>query len=274
MAKKSLGRIGFVGAGRMATGLMQSLLNAGAVRKSDLMASDVQADARRRLTQAIGVKTTADNNAVLRFAPTVVLAVKPQVIDDVLASIKPCVTRDHLLVSIAAGVRIERLEDALGAGVRVARVMPNVHCVVGEAASAYCMGSRARAADARTVEALLGAAGRCMPVDETLMDAVTGLSGSGPAFVALVIGALADGGVKVGLAREVATLLAAQTVLGAGKMILEAGLTPEQLKDMVPSPGGTTIAGIHVLERGGLRAALMAAVEAATRRSEELGRPS
>lgn len=272
MAKKSLGRIGFVGAGRMATGLMKSLLGGGAVQKRGLLASDTQADARRRLTRDTGVRATPDNHDVVHFAQTLVLAVKPQVLDEVLAQIRPVVSADHLVVSIAAGVRVAQLEGALASGVRVVRVMPNVSCLVGEAASAYCLGRRARAGDARTVEAMLSATGRCMRVDEKLMDAVTGLSGSGPAFAAMVIGALADGGVKVGLPREVATTLAAQTVLGAGRMILEAGFTPAELKDMVTSPGGTTIAGVHALERGGLRAALIDAVESATRRSQELGR--
>ena len=274
MAKTTWGRIGFIGSGRMGTGLMQSLVGAGTVQKRDLMASDAQADARRRLTQTCGIKTTADNVAVARFADTVVLAVKPQVLADVLAGLRGAITPAHLVVSIAAGVRLARLEDALDPGVRVVRVMPNVACVVGEAASAYCLGRHARAADARTVEALLGATGRCMRVDEEMMDAVTGLSGSGPAFAAMVIGALADGGVKVGLSRPVATALAAQTVLGAARMILDQNLTPEALKDMVTSPGGTTIAGVHALESGRLRAALINAVEAATCRSRELGQPS
>ena len=274
MAKTTWGRIGFIGSGRMGTGLMQSLVGAGTVQKRDLMASDAQADARRRLTQTCGIKTTADNVAVARFADTVVLAVKPQVLADVLAGLRGAITPAHLVVSIAAGVRLARLEDALDPGVRVVRVMPNVACVVGEAASAYCLGRHARAADARTVEALLGATGRCMRVDEEMMDAVTGISGSGPAFAAMVIGALADGGVKVGLSRPVATALAAQTVLGAARMILDQNLTPEALKDMVTSPGGTTIAGVHALESGRLRAALINAVEAATCRSRELGQPS
>jgi len=274
MAKTRLGRIGFIGAGRMGTGLIQSLLNAGAARKADLRASDAQADARARLTRATGITTTHDNRQVARFAPLVVLAVKPQVLPDVLAGLGDAITADHLVVSIAAGVRVAQVEAALGEGARVVRVMPNVACMVGEAASAYCLGRRAQSADAKRVEALLSATGRCLRVDETLMDAVTGLSGSGPAFAAMVIGALADGGVKVGLPRDTATRLAAQTVLGAARMILDAGVSPEALKDMVTSPGGTTIAGVHALEIGGLRAALIDAVEAATRRSRELGEPT
>lgn len=272
MAKKQLGRIGFIGAGRMGTGLMQGLIETGTVSKRDLMASDAQADARQRLTKTLGVKTAADNREVADFAQTIVLAVKPQMLAAVLDGLRDAVTPAHLVVSIAAGVPLHRLERALVPGVRVVRVMPNVACMVGEAASAYCLGKRARAADARVVEAVLDSAGRCIQVNENLMDAVTGLSGSGPAFAATVIGALADGGVKVGLHRDVATMLAAQTVLGAARMILDGKTTPEALKDMVTSPGGTTIAGMHALEAGGLRAALIDAVEVATRRSQELGR--
>jgi pyrroline-5-carboxylate reductase len=190
----------------------------------------------------------------------------------VLAEIKPVITPRHLVVSIAAGITLRQLGEGLGADRRIIRVMPNTPCLVGAGASGYCLGSVATAEDGVLVERILTAVGRAYRLPENLLDAVTGLSSSGPAFVAVMIEALSDGGVRMGLPRDVATALAAQTVFGTAKMVLEAGLHPGVLKDMVASPGGTTIAGLHALERGGLRAALMDAVEAATRRAVELGK--
>jgi pyrroline-5-carboxylate reductase len=177
------------------------------------------------------------------------------------------------VVSIAAGITLRQLAEGLGSHCRLVRVMPNTPCLVGASASAYCPGDKATAEDVAVVDCLLNAVGRAFRVPEHLLDAVTGLSGSGPAFVYLMIEALSDGGVRVGLPRDVATALAAQTVLGSAKMVLETNLHPGTLKDMVASPGGTTIAGLHALERGGVRGALMDAVEAATKRSQELGQP-
>ena len=204
----------------------------------------------------------------------IVLAVKPQSMPQVLAELRPLVGPDHLIISIAAGVTLSAMTDGLGSNRRLVRVMPNTPALLGEGASGYCMGSATKPEDEATVRLCLDAVGRSYRVPEHLLDAVTGLSGSGPAFVYLMIEALSDGGVRVGLPRDIATALAAQTVLGAAKMVLETGLHPGVLKDQVTSPGGTTIAGLHALERGGLRAALMNAVEAATSRSQELGRGS
>ena len=200
-----------------------------------------------------------------------VLAVKPQSITQLLEEIRPGLTPEHLLISIAAGVTLRQLEAKLGP-VRLVRVMPNTPCLVGAGASGYTPGGSATQDDVALVDRLLNAIGRAYRVPEGLLDAVTGLSGSGPAFVAVIIEALSDGGVRVGLPRDVATALAAQTLLGTARMVLEAGLHPAVLKDMVSSPGGTTIAGLHALEHGGMRAALMDAVEAATRRATELGK--
>ncbi|MFW6125303.1 MAG: pyrroline-5-carboxylate reductase [Pirellulales bacterium] len=264
-------RIGFVGSGRMATALAHGFLSAGLVTAESVIASDVLEAARKAFQKQTGSKTTLDNLEVLASSDLVFLAVKPQAIPGVVSQLEPALTPYHLVVSIAAGVTLGQLADGLGAHRRIVRVMPNTPCLVGASASAYCLGGSAGEEDGRLVHELLSAVGVCFELPESLMDAVTGLSGSGPAFICVVIEALADGGVRMGLPRDVATALAAQSVFGSAKMVLETGQHPGSLKDMVASPGGTTIAGLHALERGRLRAALIDAVEAATLRSAELG---
>jgi pyrroline-5-carboxylate reductase len=217
------------------------------------------------------VAAVADNLAVTARSDVLILAVKPQIMSQVLAELRPAILADHLVISVAAGVSLSTLAAGLGPECRLARVMPNTPALVGEGASGYCLGPNATDADDATVQDAVNSVGRAFRVGEHLLDAVTGLSGSGPAFVYTIIEALSDGGVRVGLPRDVATALAAQTVLGAAKMVLETGLHTGTLKDHVASPGGTTIAGLHALERGGVRGALMDAVEAATRRARELG---
>ncbi|MBN2476491.1 MAG: pyrroline-5-carboxylate reductase [Pirellulales bacterium] len=264
-------RIAFVGAGQMATALGQGFVKGGLLSAENLLASDPQADARKRFSDATGGKTLEDNARAVAEAEVVFLAVKPQQMPGVTAGLKEVVSQRHLVVSIAAGVRLAALADVFGKKARIIRVMPNTPCLVGQAACGYCLGQAATPEDGQVVEKLLGAVGVAYQVDEKLMDAVTGLSGSGPAFVYTIIEALSDGGVRMGLPRAVATALAAQTVRGAAEMVLATGEHTGVLKDRVCSPGGTTIAGIQALESGGLRAALMAAVEAATRRGIELG---
>jgi pyrroline-5-carboxylate reductase len=264
-------RIGFLGAGRMATALARGWLAAGLATPGRVLASDPLPQAREAFAGGDRLRTTADNREVVTASDVLVLAVKPQSVKALLAEVGPVVGPPHLVISIAAGITLRQLMDGLGSDRRLIRVMPNTPCLLGASASGYAAGEAATADDVALVGRLLNAVGRAYRLPESLLDAVTGLSGSGPAFVYVMIEALSDGGVRVGLPRDVATALAAQTVLGAAKMVLETGTHPGALKDMVASPGGTTIAGLHALERGGVRAALMDAVEAATQRARELG---
>jgi pyrroline-5-carboxylate reductase len=263
-------RIGFLGAGQMATALAKGFVAAKLLKESDIVAYDPVAAAGQNFRAAIPGATLAASNAdVVSQCAVVFLAVKPQQMTEVMQQVKSAATADKLFVSIAAGVTLANLAAGLNTQ-RTVRVMPNTPCLVGKGASAFARGSGASAADGERVRDLLSAVGLAIELDEKLLDAVTGLSGSGPAFVYVMIEALSDGGVRAGLPRPVATQLAAQTVLGAAQMVL-GGEHPAVLKDRVASPGGTTIAGLQVLEDRGLRAALIAAVEAATERSKELG---
>ncbi len=264
-------RIGFLGAGKMASALAQGWLLAGLTTPDRVMASDPLPQAREAFNAVAGVRASTNNLAVVAESELLVLAVKPQNMKRLLAEIRPAVTSQHLVVSIAAGITLNHLGFGLGPGCRLVRVMPNTPCLVGASASAYSPGEAATPEDIAVVDRLLNAVGRAFRLPETLLDAVTGLSGSGPGFVAIILEALSDGGVLMGLPRDVATVLAAQTLIGSAKMVLETGIQPGALKDMVASAGGTTIAGLHALEKGGLRAALMNAVEAATKRAGELG---
>lgn len=264
--------IGFVGAGRMATALAEGLLRAGLAEKDEVLAADPSQEAREAFTRRTGARTAPDNADVVREAKVLVLAVKPDQLVPVLESLRTGMTPDHLLISIAAGVPLKRIEGAVFDGVRAVRVMPNTPALVGTCAAAFATGRWATREDAALTERLLSAVGLVFEVKEALLDAVTGVSGSGPAFVYLVIEALSDGGVAAGLPREVAARLAAQTVLGAARMVLETGLHPGVLKDMVTSPGGTTIEGLHALEKSGVRGAFMDAVRSAARKSRRLGR--
>lgn len=263
--------IGFLGGGNMAAALVKGLLHSHVVPRERVLVSDVKADRRAHLEQLHGVTTTADNDELVRRSDVVVLAVKPQVFDKVLDAVGARFRPEQLLVSVAAGVPIAAMEARLAPNARVVRSMPNTPSTVDAGATAISPGSHATEADLAVAHALFSAVGRVVTLDEALLDAVTGLSGSGPAYVMLMIEALADGGVKVGLHRDTALLLAAQTVYGSAKLLLDTGEHPGRLKDMVTSPGGTAIAGLHTLESGGLRRTLIDAVEAATTRAGELG---
>ena len=264
-------KIGFLGAGKMATALARGFIRAEIVTPKQVVAGAVSAAARDAFTSETGAPVATANADVLKFAPVLILAVKPGCVAEVLAEQRGNFTKDHLLISIAAGVTLAKLEAALPAGSRVIRVMPNTPALVGTGASAFALGKSATAADGDLTKKLLSAVGIAFQVKEPLLDAVTGLSGSGPAYVYQFIEALSDGGVAAGLPRDVATKLAAQTVLGSARMVLETGQHPGVLKDMVTSPAGTTIEGVHELEKGGMRATVMSAVRAATEKSKKLG---
>jgi pyrroline-5-carboxylate reductase len=264
--------VGFLGAGQMATALASGWSTAGLIDVAKSRAADPYPEARAKFESATGIKALDANRDVAAACDVLVLAVKPQVMPAVLADLRPAIRPNHLVISIAAGVTLQTLAQGLGEKTRIVRVMPNTPCLVGASASAYSPASSATPEDGELAGKLFGAVGKAFRVAEPLLDAVTGLSGSGPAFAYVFIEALADGGVRCGLPRDVALALAAQTVLGSAKMVLETGQHPGALKDAVASPGGTTIAGLHALERAGLRGAVMDAVEAATRRSQELGK--
>jgi pyrroline-5-carboxylate reductase len=262
--------IGFLGAGKMATALAKGFIQAGIVSDKQVIASDPIAAARTAFAKEVG-KSTASNLEVAEFAEVLIVAVKPDQVAPALAEVRQEVGSKHLIISIAAGVQIAKLEAALPAGARVIRVMPNTPALVGASATAFALGKSAGPQDGELAQKLFSSVGQAFQIKETLLDAVTGLSGSGPAYVYLVIEALSDGGVAAGLPRDIATRLAAQTVLGGAKMVIETGMHPGALKDMVASPGGTTIEGLHELEKGKLRATLINAVRAATDKSKKLG---
>lgn len=264
--------IGFVGAGNMGEALIKGLLAARALPPKSILASDARADRLAELESRYRIRAVATNADCVREADVVILAVKPQIMTAVLREIAGAVTDRSLLVSVAAGVSTARIRADLGRPVRLIRVMPNTPALVLEGATAVARAEGLRPGDLETATEIFSAVGRVVVLDEHLMDAVTGLSGSGPAYVALVVEALADGGVNAGLDRATAMTLATQTVLGAARLLIETGMHPGALKDMVSSPGGTTIAGIAALEAAGARTAFITAVERATARSRELGR--
>lgn len=256
----------------MGEALIKGVLKSELVKTDQICASDIDEKKLQTLGEELGITVSCDNRQTLEQSDIIILAVKPQIIRYVLQGIKESVIKKHLFISIAAGVNIAGLASELPGGTRLVRVMPNICATVGEAASAICPGDAATEADVDTARKIFNSVGRTVVVDEHLMDAVTGLSGSGPAFIFMVIDALSDGGVHQGLDRTTARTLAAQTVLGAAKMVLESGQHPAELKDMVTSPGGTTIRGIDAMENYQVRAGMMAAVIAASERSKELGK--
>jgi pyrroline-5-carboxylate reductase len=263
--------IGFIGAGMMGEAVARGLLKAG-VPKARIHASDPEPARRELFRKQLGIAITADNRAVAEGADIIILAVKPFVVPDVLGEIAHGVNLDKLLISIAAGVTTDSIERKLGAKVPVVRAMPNTPCLLGEGATGITAGQYADFSHLELASQIFKAVGLVAVLPEDKIDAVTGLSGSGPAFVYMFIEALADGGVRMGLPRAIAIQFAAQTVAGAARMVLDSGAHPGELRDRVTTPGGTTIAGIASLERSGFRAAAIEAVTAATERSIELGK--
>lgn len=256
----------------MAEALIRGLVRGGHVPASHVTASHPRAERREQLQRDYQIQVATDNKAVARGAQLCLLAVKPQIVDKVLREIGDQLQPGTLLISVAAGISTETIEGHVGEGVRVVRAMPNTPALVGAGATAISGGSRASETDLATAKAVFDAVGITVVLEEHHLDAVTGLSGSGPAYIFLILEALSDAGVKVGLSRRNAQRLAAQTVMGSAKMLLETDEHVGHLKDMVTSPGGTAIAGLHTLEEGGLRTTLINAVETATKRARELGR--
>jgi len=264
-------RVAFLGAGNMGEALIKGLSQSGLVPAGSITASDPRAEHLGEIAKRYGIKAVADNATLVGGADVIILAVKPQIMASVVKEIAPIVDDGKLLISIAAGVSTRKLRDQLGKPARLIRVMPNTPALVLEGVTAIARAEGLKPGDLEAAQELFAAVGKVVVLDESAMDAVTGLSGSGPAYVAMAIEALADGGVKMGLDRATAMTLAAQTVLGSARLILYTGVHPGQLKDIVSSPGGTTIAGIAALEECGLRRAFIQAVERATLRSRELG---
>jgi pyrroline-5-carboxylate reductase len=265
-------KIGFLGAGNMAGALIKGLLSAKLYRPQDIIVSDVLPAQLNKIKRAYKVDGVKNNRDVVRAAQTIILAVKPQILASVLADIQPEVTKEKLFISIAAGVPLRRLEAGLGGAARVVRVMPNTPALLGKGMAVIARGNKAKPQDEKLTLTLFRGVGDAVAVkEEALMDPVTGLSGSGPAYLYLFAEALIAGGVQEGLSPKVATQLTFQTFEGAVAMLKEAGKSPKELREMVTSPGGTTLAGLSRLEAGQFFATVSAAVSAATQRSKELG---
>ncbi|WKY14808.1 hypothetical protein Q1695_000380 [Nippostrongylus brasiliensis] len=265
-------KIGFIGAGKMAQALARGLINSGRITAENIIASSPKKDVHLlNDCKMLGLQTTHDNSEVVHKSDVVFIAVKPPHVNKVASEIAPILNREQLVVSIALGITIRNIESLLPTKSRVVRVMPNTPAVVRAGASAFAVGSACRDGDADLVRDLLSTVGFAVEVPEVHIDPVTGLSGSGPSYMFAVIEGLADGGVKVGLPRDLALKLAAHTLYGAAKMVLETGAHPAQLKDDVQSPGGSSVYGMHKLESGGIKGILMDAVEAATSRSRATG---
>jgi len=264
-------KVGFIGGGKMGGVLAGGIVSHRLVPASHVIVADVVKERLDELAKTYGIVVTQDNKRVARETDILVLAVKPQNMGEVLAELAPVVGKSHLVISIAAGIPIKFIEERLKKGVRVIRAMPNTPALIGEGMAALAGSATATQTDLAQARQIFDSVGLTVVVKEELMNAVTGLSGSGPAYGFIIIEALSDAGVRMGLSRDIALKLAAQTMLGAAKLCLKGDKHPGELKDMVTSPAGTTIAGIKALEEGKIRATLMAAVEAATLRAKELG---
>ena len=265
-------KIGFIGGGNMGEALISGLVLSKAAKPENIICSDIAQDLLEELENKYQISTTTDNSEVARKSEIVVYATKPQILGMVLNETSAALNTSKLIISIAAGVPLAAIASGLEKELRLIRVMPNICAFVKESATAIAAGEYATQEDVALARAIFDSVGKTVFIQENvLMDAFTGLSGSGPAYIFTIIDAMADAGVKMGLSRKDSLFLSTQTVLGAAKLLLESGEHPGQLKDRVASPGGTAIAGIHTLEQGGLRTTLINAVESATNRSKELG---
>ena len=264
-------QVGILGTGNMGEALIHGLLYGHLCRPEQIFCSDVKAEKLKAIREKYGVKSTSHNVEVVKQSDIVILAVKPQIMKQVVEEIAKYLDLSKLVISIAAGVPLNAIEACARKDLKLIRIMSNICVSVREGVSTIAGGKHALKEDLMMAKTIFDSVGKSLFIEEGLLDAVTGLSGSGPAYIFLIIDALADAGVKVGLSRDDALILASQTVLGAAKMLIETGEHPGKLKDMVTSPGGTAIAGLHTLEEGGLRTTLINAVEVATQRSKALG---
>ena len=269
-------KLGFIGGGNMAEALVKGLVATPSIEADNIILSDPVTERLKYLQNEYSVKTAINNRELVKISDILIIAVKPQVIKGVLAEVADLLDSNKLIISVVAGLPISFIENILDpSGVKkisVARTMPNTPALVQEGMTAICFSSQVSKVNVEVAHYIFKAIGETVTIDENSIDAVTGLSGSGPAYILMVIEALSDAGVKVGLSREISNKLTMQTVLGTAKLVRDSGKHPGELKDMVTSPGGTTIAGLHKLEAGGLRNTLINAVEAATKRSKELGK--
>lgn len=271
MATNSIGKLTVIGAGAMGSAFAKGVLAAKLFDPADVTMVDVDSAKLGAMAKELGINTSTDAASAVKTANVVLLAVKPNIVDAVLKTISSSLQASQLLMSIAAGVKLESIEKHLASDIGVIRAMPNTPCRIGAGAIGFSRGRAANDAQVSTAKKIFDAAGLSFEVPEKQLDAVTGLSGSGPAYVYVMIEAMSDAGVRVGLPRDISLKLSAQTVLGSARVVLEENEHPARLKDQVTSPGGTTIAGIDALEQAGFRSALIEAVKAATKRSEELG---
>ncbi|MBI4378745.1 MAG: pyrroline-5-carboxylate reductase [Nitrospinae bacterium] len=265
-------KIAFIGSGNMGEALIKGITAASIFDNKDIIVTDIMKERLEHIKKIYKVNVTTDNRHAVSKSDIIVLALKPQIIAKVISDVTDLIGKSKLIITIAAGITVNSIHTILGKRVRVIRVMPNTPAIIQEGVSAIACGDGILKEDLKITQRIFRAVGKTVVVEESMMDAVTGLSGSGPAYVFLIIESLTDAGVKMGLPRDISRVLSIQTIVGSARLALETGEHPGKLKDMVTSPGGTTIAGLHALEEGGLRAALINAVESATRKSEELGR--
>ena len=265
-------KIGFIGSGNMGEALISGLVLSKAAKPENIICSDISQETLNHIQEKYAISTTTSNIEVCEKSEIIIYATKPQILGSVLTQTASALDKSKLVISIAAGVPLAAIAAGLKKDLRLIRSMPNICAFVKESATAVCAGQFVQDGDVELARAVFDSVGKTVFIQENmLMDAFTGLSGSGPAYIFTIVDAMADAGVKMGLSRKDSLFLSTQTVLGAAHLLLETGEHPGQLKDRVASPGGTAIAGIHTLEQGGLRTTLINAVESATQRSKELG---